>query len=99
MIKNSTFTPLMPAPLIPCRRSWLSMQSSMWIACHRCGHEWLYMGSKVELIQREKPKKPVRIWCLRCRAMIRLDTLFAAAQEEQSWSITQSKSIFRFSCS
>jgi hypothetical protein len=41
------------------------------------------MGSKVELIQREKPKKPVRIWCPRCRAAIRLDTLFAAAQKEE----------------
>ena len=50
---------------------------------HRCSHEWMYMGSKVELIQREKPKKPVRIWCPRCRAAIRLDTLFAAAQKEE----------------
>lgn len=73
----------MPAPLIRCRRNWLSMQYSMPITCHRCGHEWTYMGSKLELIQREKPKKPVRIWCPRCRAMIRLDKLFAAAQKEE----------------
>jgi DNA-directed RNA polymerase subunit RPC12/RpoP len=59
------------------------MQWDIRITCHRCGHEKTYMGSRLELIQREKPQKPARIWCPRCRAMIRLDTLFAAAQKEE----------------
>lgn len=75
----------MPLPNIPSPLSWLSMPSSVRVTCHRCGYEWTYMGCKVERVQPEvHSRKPVRIWCPRCRAAIRLDKIISTQKHEEN---------------
>jgi hypothetical protein len=46
------------------------------VTCHRCGHAWTYMGSRLSSLSRTR--KPVRVGCPRCYAKVAL--LAGAAQ-------------------
>ncbi|MGB7788107.1 hypothetical protein [Methanoregula sp.] len=44
--------------------------SSCSVTCHRCGHAWIYMGSRLSSLSRTRRK--VRIGCPRCYAKVEL---------------------------
>jgi len=67
---------------LPLRR--LSMSESTHITCHRCGHAWDYFGAKTQPAYLATcGGKPVRIWCPRCRAAIRIDRLVEAREKKE----------------
>ena len=60
------------------------MSESTHITCHRCGHAWDYFGAKTQPAYLATcGGKPVRIWCPRCRAAIRIDRLVEAREREK----------------
>jgi ribosomal protein L40E len=55
------------------RSSQSYMITSVRAKCRKCGHEWTYMGSRLELIG--KTRRPVHVICGRCKARVRIDAL------------------------
>ena len=41
------------------------------LTCHRCGHAWTYMG--IRLAGLNRPARPVRVQCPRCKARVALE--------------------------
>ncbi|HVN73101.1 MAG TPA: hypothetical protein VMT44_00740 [Methanoregula sp.] len=42
--------------------------TSCHVTCHRCRHEWTYMGSRLASLLRSR--KPVRVQCPRCQCRV-----------------------------
>ncbi len=40
------------------------------VTCHRCGHTWTYMGSKIEAVRRGE--RSIRVQCKKCRTSTKL---------------------------
>gem|GEM_PF-1173386 len=48
-----------------------SQYTSCRLTCHKCGHEWTYMGIRLAGLNRSR--KPVRARCPRCTVNVVMD--------------------------
>jgi hypothetical protein len=74
MIRNrhSSLSPFACIVLIPFPAGLRGcMYSSCRVTCHRCTHEWTYMG--IRLTSLSTSRRPVKVYCSRCHTYVRLD--------------------------
>lgn len=41
------------------------------LSCHRCGHTWTYMGTRLSGLRPEA--RPVKVQCPRCKVQVAMD--------------------------